>query len=63
MDELINKVTKAYSTIFPELLESYKENDDQTIVEIIADKIIDKSKNLVDVNSIRNKVKNILNKT
>lgn len=57
----IKKIINAYSIIFPELIESYYHENDTTIIDIIADKIIEKSKMLVDVNSIKNIIKNELN--
>lgn len=60
-NELIEKTVRAYCTIFPELYDDYINNNDNSIVNIIRDKIIDKSKTFIDVNEIEKKVKNILN--
>lgn len=59
--EDIKKIINAYSVIFPELVESYKANDDQTIIDIIANKIIEKSKMMVDVGNIKDEIKKELN--
>lgn len=57
----IKKIINAYSIIFPELIESYYHENDTRIIDIIVDKIIEKSKMFVDVNSIKNIIKNELN--
>lgn len=61
--DLIKKTTRAYSTIFPELVESYNNDNNEAIIDIISEKIIEKSKNMVDVGLIKKEIKKHINTT
>ena len=61
METELRKVAVGYARLFPELLDRFHQNDDQTIVDLIAEKAIDKIESkIVDLNNLKIKVKEVL---
>lgn len=61
MDEiLIRKTCSGYIRLFPELLDRFIKNNDNSIVELIVSKLQDKSKGIVDLKKLKESVINIL---
>lgn len=63
MNEMIEKTTLAYCRIFPELKDDYLTTGDDTIINIVVEKVIERNKNnsILDVGSLKTQIKNILN--
>lgn len=63
MNEMIEKTTLAYCRIFPELKQDYLNSGDDTIINIVVEKVIEKNKDnsILDVGSLKTQIKNILN--
>ena len=61
METELRKVAVGYARLFPELLDRFHQNDDLTIVGLIAEKAVNKIESkIVDLNELKNKIKEIL---
>ena len=63
MNQIIEKTTKAYCRIFPELKDDFINDGDETIVNIITDKLVEINKNntIIDVRELKQEIKKVLN--
>lgn len=63
MEALLRNVAYGYARLFPELLDRFHRNDDQTIVDLIADKAKDEIKmNLIDISKLKEDIIEVLKK-
>jgi hypothetical protein len=61
MEEILKNITIGYSRIFPELLDRYHKNNDNTIVELTCNKYLERTKGIVDINKTKIEIIEILN--
>ena len=61
METVIRNVAMGYARLFPELLDRFHKYDDETIVDLIAEKAEKKiESNIVDINKLKNDICEIL---
>lgn len=61
MEDILKNITIGYGRIFPELLDRYHKNNDQSIVELICEKYLEKTRGIVDKNNIKKEIVEYLN--
>jgi hypothetical protein len=62
MEMIVRNVAVGYVRIFPELLDRFHRNDDQTIVDLIADKAVNKiEKKFVNISELKENIIDLLN--
>ena len=63
MEMIVRNVAVGYVRIFPELLDRFHQNGDLTIVDLIADKAIEKiEEKFVDISNIKKIIVDLLKK-
>jgi hypothetical protein len=63
METLLRNVAYGYARLFPELLDRFYQNDDLTIVDLIAEKAEKKIESkLIDINKLKNDIAEVLKK-
>jgi hypothetical protein len=61
MEALLRSVAYGYARLFPELLDRFHQNGDQTIVDLIAEKAEKKiEKRLIDINELKKDIIEVL---
>ena len=61
METTIRNVAVGYTRLFPELLDRFHQNGDMTIVDLIADKAIDKIENkMINIDQLKKEIVNLL---
>ena len=63
METVLKNVAVGYARLFPELLDRFHQNGDLTIVDLIAEKAIEKiEEKFIDISNIKKIVVDLLNK-
>ena len=63
METVLRNVAVGYARLFPELLDRFYKEDDQSIVNLIADKSENKvENNIVDIGKLKKDIVSLLNK-
>ena len=61
MEALLRNVAVGYARLFPELLDRFHQNDDLTIVDLIAEKAEEKIKSrIIDLNELKKDIIEVL---
>ena len=63
METVLRNVAVGYARLFPELLDRFYQEDDQSIVNLIAEKSENKvENNIVDIGKLKKDIVSLLNK-